>query len=133
MHGPIRWPDGKDFAFTLFDDCDYQTAANVRGVYDFLTEIGLRTTKTVWTVRGSEKPGEKVTGGATRQRGLLEVGSEQAHAGSRSLYTTSAITPRRGSGRCAAWRDSANGLVMTRIAWRTTQVATKAFTGATPG
>jgi|RhiMetdeSRZDD1v2_1073273.scaffolds.fasta_scaffold203572_2 hypothetical protein len=65
MSGSIRWPDGKDFAFTIFDDCDYQTAENVRAVYDFITEIGLRTTKTVWTVRGSEKPGEKITGGAT--------------------------------------------------------------------
>ena len=65
MHGPIRWPDGKDFAFTIFDDCDYQTAENVRAVYDFITEIGLRTTKTVWTVRGSEKPREKVTNGST--------------------------------------------------------------------
>lgn len=65
MHGPIEWPDGKDFAFTIFDDCDYQTAENVRAIYDFFTEIGLRTTKTVWTVRGSEKPDEKVTGGST--------------------------------------------------------------------
>ena len=65
MNGPIRWPDGKDFAFTIFDDCDHQTAENVRAVYDFITEIGLRTTKTVWTVRGSEKPEEKVTNGST--------------------------------------------------------------------
>ena len=135
MHGPIRWPDGKDFAFTIFDDCDYQTAENVRAVYDFITEIGLRTTKTVWTVRGSEKPGEKVTGGATcDDEAYLKWALDlQAHPGSRSLYTTSATTPHRGSGRFAAWRDSANGSVMTLIAWRTTRVATKAFTGATPG
>ena len=133
MHGPIRWPDGKDFAFTLFDDCDYQAAANVRGVYDFLTEIGLRDEDGLDGPRQREAGRESHWRRDVRQRGLLEVGSRAANAGSRSLYTTSAITPRRGSGRCAAWRDSANGLVMTRIAWRTTQVATKAFTGATPG
>jgi hypothetical protein len=65
MPDPIRWPDGKDFAFTIFDDCDYQTADNVRPVYDFLSEIGLRTTKTVWTVQGSAAPGARIAAGAT--------------------------------------------------------------------
>src|SRR5512134_463146 len=65
MHLPVSWPEGKTFAFTIFDDCDFQTSDNTRAVYDFLAEIGLRTTKAVWTELGSERPGEKVIGGAT--------------------------------------------------------------------
>ena len=56
------WPGGKRFAFTIFDDTDGATLDSVRPVYDFLGELGLRTTKTVWPLRGAGKP---VTGGAT--------------------------------------------------------------------
>jgi hypothetical protein len=44
----IVWPDGKDFAFTVFDDTDAATLANVGPVYDFLAEQGILTTKSVW-------------------------------------------------------------------------------------
>jgi hypothetical protein len=50
MSGPIAWPDGKRFAFTVFDDADYDRLENTRPVYDFLAETGFRTTKSVWTV-----------------------------------------------------------------------------------
>jgi len=56
------WPEGKDFAFTIFDDPDFDTVENVAAVYSFLRDIGLRTTKAVWPLRGTGKP--KV-GGAT--------------------------------------------------------------------
>lgn len=52
----IQWPEGKDFAFTIFDDTDLQTVENVREVYAFLTDIGLRTTKSVWPIRGNQTP-----------------------------------------------------------------------------
>jgi len=44
----LEWPDGKRFAFTVFDDADYDRLHNVRPVYDFLRDLGLRTTKSIW-------------------------------------------------------------------------------------
>jgi hypothetical protein len=52
----VEWPDGKDFAFTIFDDTDNATVANVGPIYDFLEGVGLRTTKSVWPVRGDGNP-----------------------------------------------------------------------------
>lgn len=42
------YPDGKEFAFTILDDTDDSTVANVRPIYELLRELGFRTTKTVW-------------------------------------------------------------------------------------
>ena len=42
------YPEGKRFAFTILDDTDDSTVANVRPLYDLLHELGMRTTKTVW-------------------------------------------------------------------------------------
>lgn len=47
------WPDGKRFAFSVFDDADMQTLANGQPVYDLLTDLGLRTTKSVWMFPGT--------------------------------------------------------------------------------
>jgi hypothetical protein len=58
----IRWPDNKDFAFTIFDDTDSQTVENVGPVYRLLADLGLRTTKSVWPLRGDKTPRN---GGAT--------------------------------------------------------------------
>jgi hypothetical protein len=55
------WPDGKTFAFTIFDDPDAQTYEDGRRVYDLLAALGLRTTRGVWpgpTVRTPNSPGE---------------------------------------------------------------------------
>ena len=62
MHMHIQWLEGKEFAFTLFDDTDLQTLDNARDVYAFLADIGLRTTKSVWPIRGPKSPG---VGGST--------------------------------------------------------------------
>lgn len=62
MHPRIEWPNGKSFAFTIFDDTDYQTATNVAPVYDFLSDIGLQTTKSVWPILGK---GRTRIGGST--------------------------------------------------------------------
>ena len=50
------FPDGKRFAFTILDDTDYATVENVKPIYDLLTELGLRTTKTVWVFPTEEEP-----------------------------------------------------------------------------
>ena len=46
--GSLDFPEGRKFAFTILDDTDDATVENVRPVYDLLTELGFRTTKTVW-------------------------------------------------------------------------------------
>ena len=56
------WPDGHRFAFTVFDDTDWSTVANCRGVYDLLGDLGFRVTKSVWV----DDPGpRRTTGGST--------------------------------------------------------------------
>lgn len=44
------FPNGLEFAFTILDDTDDTTVENGRPVYDLLSELGLRTTKTVWAL-----------------------------------------------------------------------------------
>lgn len=46
---PGEWPGGKRFAFTIFDDTDDESIANGPAVYEFLGELGMRITKSVWT------------------------------------------------------------------------------------
>ena len=46
----IAWPDGKRFAFTIFDDPDGQTLDISQKIYGVLAESGLRTTKAVWPI-----------------------------------------------------------------------------------
>lgn len=51
----VPFPDGRRFAFTVFDDTDGATLANVKPVYDLLYDLGFRTTKSTWVYppRGS--------------------------------------------------------------------------------
>ncbi len=51
-----QWPEGKDFAFTIFDDADHGHSEKSRVIYDLFTECGLRTTKSVWPLAGAGKP-----------------------------------------------------------------------------
>jgi hypothetical protein len=44
----ITWPEGKRFAFTVFDDPDGQSMETTRLVYSFLADLGFRTTIGVW-------------------------------------------------------------------------------------
>ena len=44
----FRFPGGKRFAFSIFDDTDVATEPSVRPLYALLTSLGLRTTNTVW-------------------------------------------------------------------------------------
>lgn len=66
----MEWPGGKSFAFTVFDDTDLQTIENVSPVYTFLAELGYRTTKSVWPIRGAGVP--KVGGVTCEEREYLE-------------------------------------------------------------
>jgi len=66
----IEWPHGKAFAFTIFDDPDFDTAENVALVYSFLADIGLRTTKAVWPIRGDGLP--KVGGATCEEQDYLQ-------------------------------------------------------------
>ncbi len=43
-----NFPDGKQFAFTVFDDTDNGTVSNLTPVYSLLAELGMTTTKSVW-------------------------------------------------------------------------------------
>ena len=45
---PVPFPDGKQFAFSIFDDTDVATLASIRPVYELLDGLGFRTTKSVW-------------------------------------------------------------------------------------
>ena len=42
------YPEGKRFAFTIFDDTDVATLESIRPVYELLHALNIRTTKTVW-------------------------------------------------------------------------------------
>lgn len=53
----IVWPEGKDFAFTVFDDTDAATLENVGAVYELLADLGFRTTKSAWIVDGDPNKG----------------------------------------------------------------------------
>lgn len=44
----LVYPDGRTFAFTIMDDTDVSTLANVAPIYRLLDRLGMRTTKTVW-------------------------------------------------------------------------------------
>jgi hypothetical protein len=44
----MEWPNGARFAFTVFDDTDNATVDLVAPVYQLLSDLGLRTTKSVW-------------------------------------------------------------------------------------
>lgn len=48
------YPGGARFAFTIFDDTDDATPANVGPVYALLQQLGMRTTKTIWPVACAE-------------------------------------------------------------------------------
>ncbi|MBM2821081.1 MAG: hypothetical protein HW405_841 [Candidatus Berkelbacteria bacterium] len=42
------YPKNKKFAFTIIDDTEGDEVTNTKPVYDFLSSLGFKTTKTVW-------------------------------------------------------------------------------------
>ena len=67
----FSWPDGKDFAFTIFDDPDGDTVENLESIYSFLSDIGLRTTKAVWPIEGNGTP--KIGGATCKNEQYLKL------------------------------------------------------------
>src|SRR5262245_38605109 len=59
---PLIWPEGKTFAFTIFDDTDLSVVGNFEATYAFSADCGFRTTKSVCPIEGAETP---QIGGAT--------------------------------------------------------------------
>ena len=51
----IIYPDNKKFAFTIFDDTDLSKTGNYELIYDFLADLGFRTTKSVWPLSGKHQ------------------------------------------------------------------------------
>ena len=49
------WPEGKEFAVAIFDDTDLATLDNVPPVYALLRDLGFRTTKSIWPMRGPDR------------------------------------------------------------------------------
>jgi hypothetical protein len=50
----ISWPQGRTFAFTIFDDTDGAAVENVKPVYALLASLGMRTTKSIWVFQGED-------------------------------------------------------------------------------
>ena len=48
MRSPVQWPEGRRFAFSVFDDPDAQTVETGKRVYGLLADLGFRTTRGVW-------------------------------------------------------------------------------------
>lgn len=48
------FPHGKRFAFTVIDDTDVATVQNIAPVYALLEHLGMRATKTIWTMPCAE-------------------------------------------------------------------------------
>jgi hypothetical protein len=70
----VEWPEGKTFAFTVFDDPDAQTYEDGRLIYSFLQDLGFRTTRGVW-------PGpvvrERNSGGETCESATYRTHNQQ--------------------------------------------------------
>lgn len=93
MSAAVRWPGGRRFAFSVFDDTDGMTLTTGRPVYDLLNEVGITITKSVWTF--DPDPGRRgAVGGSTLEdpaylswvRDLAAAGHEIGfhHAGDHS-------------------------------------------------
>ena len=54
----MLWPGNKSFAFSVFDDTDSQTLEKGQAVYALLADLGFRTTKSVWPIRGEGAPSD---------------------------------------------------------------------------
>ena len=51
VSGRIPWLEGKTFAFTVFDDPDFQSLERGEPVYSLLEDLGFRTTRGIWPLR----------------------------------------------------------------------------------
>jgi hypothetical protein len=65
-----RFPGNKRFAFSVFDDTDRSTVENVEPVYQFLSDLAIRTTKSVWPL--ANKPSARIDGSTLQDRNYLD-------------------------------------------------------------
>ena len=71
------YPDGRNFAFTVTDDPDWAKLERIKPLYDFLTEVGMRTTVAVWVKEASrpdgipDRPGKFYYGSTCENRDYL--------------------------------------------------------------
>ena len=61
----IKWPNNKKFAFTIVDDTDCSNLSNAPLIYDYLNELGFKTTKSVWVFDGEIRKDNKNILGTT--------------------------------------------------------------------
>jgi hypothetical protein len=73
------FPDNKKFAFSIFDDTDLSTVENTAPVYRLLTELGMRTTKSVWPLASVSEG--KYGGSSLQDRAYLDFVLELRNAG----------------------------------------------------
>lgn len=69
-----RYPDGKDFAFTITEDPDYSKMVDRNIVYNFIDKLGFKTTVAVWVL--DNKHGSGKVGAATNTRGVTTNNTE---------------------------------------------------------
>lgn len=60
--------DQHKFAFTIVDDTDHTTIANTKPIYDLLSSLGIRTTKTVWPLRCEDQTNAFLHSGTLEDR-----------------------------------------------------------------
>jgi hypothetical protein len=73
MSTRISWPDGKRFAFSVFDDTDLTVPGNFEGVYDLLGTLGMRTTKSVWPATGADLQARSAHGSTCDDTAYLQT------------------------------------------------------------
>lgn len=73
------FPDNKKFAFTIFDDTDLSTVKNIAPIYRLLTDLEMRTTKSVWPL--ATVPGGKYGGCSLQDPEYLKFVLELRDAG----------------------------------------------------
>ena len=59
MYKKIIWPDNKKFAFTIFDDTDRSNLKDSKIIYQYLEELGFKTTRSVWMLKSNDNSEEK--------------------------------------------------------------------------
>lgn len=69
-----RYPDGKDFAFTISEDPDYGTFEQRRLLYELLDNLGFKTTIGIWTL--DTKHGSGPQHSKTNTRGVTTANQE---------------------------------------------------------
>jgi hypothetical protein len=65
-----RFPNNKNFAFSIFDDTDNSTLESIKPVYHLLQDLGFKTTKSVWPLPGV--PDARFGGSTLEDRDYLE-------------------------------------------------------------